>query len=84
MTPSPPDLHVAGLVVNAAPADVERVENLVSAQPGFVVCARDVSTGRMAVTLETGSVDEQEAGFAWLSALPGVRTVSLACHHIDS
>ncbi len=82
-SPPPPGFHVAGLVVSTAPAYATRVEAQVSAQPGFMVYARDHSTGRLVVTLETGSAHQQEAGFQWLSALSGVHAVNLVSHYID-
>jgi len=74
-------VHIAGLLISAVPgrtADVTR--NLAAAQ-GLEVHAGDDQTGRIVVTLETASIEEQEAQFAWIRALCDVRSVELVCHH---
>jgi nitrate reductase NapAB chaperone NapD len=53
------------------------------AMPGVHLHARDNGTGRIVVTLETASIDEQEAQFAWVRTLRGVRAVDLVCHFFE-
>jgi nitrate reductase NapAB chaperone NapD len=76
-------LHVAGLLVSAAPGQLRDVVRHLSAAPGLQVHARDDTTGRIVVTIETASIDEQEAQFAWVRTLCGVRAVDLVCHYFE-
>ncbi len=76
--------HVAGFVVSAVTSGVERLGALLSATPGFLVHAQDGATGRLVVTLETDSVEDQEARFAWMRSLHGVQAVDLVYHEVST
>lgn len=76
--------HVAGFVVSAAVSGVEELGALLSATPGFVVHAQDGATGRLVVTVETDSVEDQEARFVWMRSLRGVQGVDLVYHEVSA
>lgn len=76
-------LHVAGLLVSVVPGEIRHVMRHLSAAPGLQVHARDDITGRIVVTIDTASIDEQEAQFEWVRTLPGVRVVDLVCHYFE-
>lgn len=76
--------HVAGLIVSVVTTGVAELGALLSATPGFMVHAQDGATGRLVVTLETDSVEDQEARFAWIRSLRGVQGVDLVYHEVSA
>ena len=76
-------LHVAGLLVSTHPAELAAVEQRLSLLPGLAVHGSDPDSGRLVVTIETDSLEEQETLFAGVSRVPGVWTVSLVCHRSE-
>lgn len=75
MTPPSHAFHIAGLLISAAPGRVADVARDLAAVPGLHVHAGDNRTGRIVVTLETASIEEQEAEFARVRTLREVRAV---------
>lgn len=73
-------LHVAGLLVVASTPQLDAVARQLSALRGVTVHGADAATGRLVVTVETDSMEAQQAVFAAVSRLPGVGAVSLVCH----
>ena len=84
MTQPSHTFHIAGLLIRAAPGRVADVARNLAAVPGLQVHAEDKRTGRIVVTLETASIEEQEAQFAWVRTLREVRAVDLVCHYFES
>jgi nitrate reductase NapAB chaperone NapD len=76
-------LHVAGLVLTAAPTALPGVLQQLSTMPALRVHVQDAA-GRVVVTAETDSTGEQEMLFEWIRALAGVHTVDLVCYHFES
>lgn len=76
-------MHIAGLLVNAEPGRAADVVRSLASVPGLQVHAEDARTGRIVVTLETASIEEQETHFAWVRALREVRSVDLVCHYFE-
>lgn len=76
-------VHVAGLLLIVRPDQLADVERGLASLPGVDVHVRDQTEGRLVVTLETATFDGQQAGFAALSALPGVLNVDLVCHYVE-
>jgi nitrate reductase NapAB chaperone NapD len=74
--------HIAGVLISAAPGRVADVSRNLAAVPGLQVHAGDNRTGRI-VTLETASIEEQEAQFSWVRTLREVRAVDLVCHYFE-
>jgi nitrate reductase NapAB chaperone NapD len=75
--------HIAGLLISAGPGRVTDVVRSLGAVPGLEVHAGDDRTGRIVVTLETASIEEQEAQFARVRTLREVRAVDLICHYFE-
>jgi nitrate reductase NapAB chaperone NapD len=73
---------IAGVVVRTAPEHVPEVAMRLAELPGVDVHHREVSTGRIVMTLETEGVDESD-GLERLRLLPQVLTVELVYHYAD-
>jgi len=76
-------MHVSGLLVAVQPGHLDAVERRLAAQPGVDVHVRDLDGSRLVVTLETLTLDGQQAAFATLASMPGVMAVDLVCHYVD-
>lgn len=83
MTPPSHAFHIAGLLITAAPGHAADVARKLVAVPGLHAHAWDDRTDRIVVTLETASIEEQEAQFAWVRTLREVRAVDLVCHYFE-
>ncbi len=51
--------------------------------PGVEVRFTDADRGRIVVTQESETTDEQEAGLRRIQALPGLLSAELVCHYFD-
>ena len=78
-----PQMHVSGLLVAVQPGHLDTVERRLAGQLGIDVHVRDLDGNRLVVTLETLTVEGQQAAFATLAGLPGVMAVDLVCHYVD-
>ena len=76
-------MHVSGLLVAVQPGSLDAVERRLAHQAGVDVHVRDDAGARLVVTLETATLDGQQAGYAALASLPGVMAVDLVCHYVD-
>ena len=76
-------VHIAGLLVSAVPGQLGDLVGQLAVVPGLQVHARDDVTGRVVVTLETDSINEQEAQFTRVRTLCGVRAVDLVYYVFD-
>ena len=83
MTQPSHTFHIAGLLIRVAPGHVADVARNLAAVPGLYVHVEDTRTDRLVVTLETASIEEQEAQFAWVRTLDEVRAVDLVCHYFE-
>jgi nitrate reductase NapD len=76
-------MNVSSVVVRVAPAGaaegVRRLESL----PGVEVLFTDAARGRIVLTQETLTTDEQEAGLRRIQALPGLLSAELVCHYFE-
>ena len=76
-------MNVSSVVVRVTPAGaadgVRRLESL----PGVEVRYMDLPRGRIVVTQETRTTDEQEAGLRRIQALPGLLSAELVCHYFE-
>lgn len=77
-----PEVHIAGLLVQCAPARGAAVAAAVAALPGAEVCAG--AAGKLVVVCECGSCDEIMALVGRIRDLPGVLNVALVYQHAES
>jgi nitrate reductase NapAB chaperone NapD len=84
MRPLPdPQVHVSGLLVAVQPGYLDAVERRLAGQPGLDVHVRDLDGSRLVVTLESRTLESQQAAFAALAGTPGVMAVNVVCHYVD-
>jgi periplasmic nitrate reductase NapD len=77
------ELHVAGIVVHAAPRRLEGIAAGVAALPGAQVHATS-GAGRLVVTLEAESADAMTAAIGRIQHLEGVLSAALVWQGADS
>jgi nitrate reductase NapD len=76
-------VNVSSILIQAdAPRMNEAVARL-SSLPGIEVQLTDPASGKIVVTQETETTEEQEAGLRSIQALPGLLSAALVCHYID-
>jgi nitrate reductase NapD len=77
------ELHIASLVVHAAPSRLDRVAALVAALPGALVHATSAQ-GKLVVTLETGSAEAMTQAVSGIQRIDGVLSAALVYQCADS
>lgn len=68
---------ISSLVVEAYPADAQRIAARLAETPGVEVCGVDAETGAIAVVLEAAGIDASHDTASGFAALQGVRGVNL-------
>lgn len=76
------EFHVAGIVVYAAPAELERVAREIAALSGARVHASS-AVGKLVVTLEAATAGEVLSRFDEIQTLRGVLNAALVYQHGD-
>jgi periplasmic nitrate reductase NapD len=76
-------MNVSSVVVRIAPDDVADGVRRLEELPGVEVRFTDAARGRIVVTQETLTTDEQEAGLRRIQALPGLLSAELVCHYFE-
>jgi periplasmic nitrate reductase NapD len=76
------ELHISSLMVHGHPADLPAVRARIGAVPGAEVALCDPS-GRMVVTLETGSQGDVADALTRIALLDGVLSAALVFHHVE-
>ncbi|CAH2601813.1 Chaperone NapD [Rhodovastum atsumiense] len=76
------DVHISGLVVHSRPLQAQAIADTLQAMPG-VVLHGGTDTGKLVVTLETGTEDEIVARLNAIQMLDGVLAASLVFHHFE-
>lgn len=76
------EIHIAGIVVYAEPAQLDSIRSCIEAVPAAEVCATD-SSGKLVVTLETDSTKRTLDIMDAIRALPGVLDVALVYQHAE-
>lgn len=76
------EIHIAGIIVAVARAQVASVHAQLQALPKTIVHAT-AEDGRMVVTLETGSTQATLDYMDAIRALPGVFNVALVYQHAE-
>lgn len=79
----PEELHIASLVVHAAPARAQRAEVAISAMPGARVHAT-AANGKLVVTLEASTAERMTAQVDAIQHLDGVLSAALVYQCADS
>jgi nitrate reductase NapD len=74
-------VNVSSMVVRFAPEDVVDGARRLGDLPGVEVRFTDAVRGRIVVTQESTTTDEQETGLRRIQALPGVLSAELVCHY---
>jgi nitrate reductase NapD len=75
-----PESHIAGIVVHASQANIEKIKRAISLLPGSEVHAVSPE-GKMVVTLEARRSAEIIDQINAIQALPGVYSASLVYQH---
>ena len=74
-------MNVSSIVVRVAPESVADGVRRLGDLPGVEVQFTDAARGRIVVTQESKTTDEQEAGLRRIQALPGLLSAELVCHY---
>src|SRR6478735_1623713 len=84
MAPPPPsdEIHIASLVVHALPRHVDAVSATIAAMPGAQVHGAS-ATGKLVVTLESGTDSEMLSAIDTIQRLRGVMTAALVYQCAD-
>jgi nitrate reductase NapD len=77
------ELHIASLVVHAAPRRIESVATAVTALPGALVHASSAN-GKLVVTLEAPTAEEITARVSSIQRIDGVLSAALVYQCADS
>jgi len=75
--------HYSGIVVFAAPAELERCREQLEALPGVEVRHLDPAGGRLVAVQETATLEQQQEGLRRIQRLPAVRLAALVEHRVD-
>jgi periplasmic nitrate reductase NapD len=76
------ELHISSLVVHGRPERLGALRTDLASLPGVEIHAAAAS-GKLVVTLETGSEQEILTRLATISALEGVLAASLVFHQVE-
>ena len=74
-------VNLSSIVVHVAPSGLEEGVRRLEALPGVEVPFMDAARGRLVVTQESETTEEQEAGLRRIQALPGLLSAELVCHY---
>jgi nitrate reductase NapAB chaperone NapD len=74
----------SGILVNAAPGDLAPLANELERLPGTRVHQQDPATGRLVLTLEAPTVNDEVDGLRRIQQVPGVISANLVYHRIGA
>jgi nitrate reductase NapD len=77
------EIHIASLVVHAAPARMGRISESIASMPGARIHATSAA-GKLVVTLEGASGDEILAAVNQIQRMDGVLSAALVYQYADS
>ena len=77
------EVHISSLVVHAAPARLQWVEEAVGLMPGARIHGRSPN-GKLVVTLDAGSADEMLAKVNQIQRTEGVMSAALVYQYADT
>jgi nitrate reductase NapD len=72
----------SGIVVRADPAGLAKVADRLNDLPGVQVHQKHPESGRVVLTLEAGTADEEVAGLRRIQTIPGVVSADLVYHRL--
>ena len=75
-------MSYSGIVVQADPSGLAEVAERLVGLPGVQIHQKHPETGRMVLTLEAGTGDEEVAGLRRIQKVPGVVTADLVYHRL--
>ena len=81
---NPAELHIASLIVYAAPGRAARLAAAIAALPGAEVHGSAAAGGKLVVTLEADSAAAMDAALACVQRLDGVLSAALVYQCADS
>jgi nitrate reductase NapD len=81
-TPAGPSA-ISGVVVRSRHEDLADVASRLARLPGIEVHHLEASTGRVVITLETDSSDQEETRMACVRRDPGVLSAELVYHYVE-
>jgi nitrate reductase NapD len=76
-------MNISSVVVRVSPENVADGVRRLGDLPGVEVQFTDAARGRIVVTQESATTDEQEAGLRRIQALPGLLSAELVCHYFE-
>lgn len=74
-------MNLSSIVVHVAPSGLAEGVRRLEMLSGVEVQFTDAARGRIVVTQESGTTDEQETGLRRIQALPGLLSAELVCHY---
>lgn len=74
-------MHYSGILVHARRESIYDCVRQLTHCPGIDVYTADPATGRVVVVLESGTIEEQEAGLGRVQALSHVVSAELVYHY---
>lgn len=78
------ELSYSGIVVRARPAALAELAPGLSELPGVQIHQQDADSGRLVLTLEAASVDEEIEGLRRIQCFPGVISADLVYHRLPA
>ena len=76
-------MNVSGILVVVSPSELEAGIAALNGLPGVEVHHTDAATGRIVVTQEAETVNDEVDGLKRIKALPGVAMAEMVYHYLD-
>ena len=76
-------MNLSSIVVHVAPSGLAEGVRRLEILPGVEVQFTDAARGRIVVTQESITTDEQDTGLRRIQALPGLLSADLVCHYFE-
>ncbi len=76
-------MNVSGILVVVSPSELEAGIAALNGLPGVDVHHIDETTGRLVVTQEAATVNDEVEGLKRIKALPGVAMAEMVYHYLD-
>ena len=77
------EVHISSMVVHAAPARLQSIEDSIAAMPGAMVHGSSPN-GKLVVTLDAGSADEMLSMVNTIQRTHGVLSAALVYQYADT
>ncbi len=76
-------MNISGILVVVSPSDFEAGVSALNGLPRVEVHHSDPKTGRIVVTQEADTVNDEVEGLKRIKALPGVAMAEMVYHYLD-